>query len=92
MINSESALYNLVRVGTVSSVDLTSLTARVIYMDKQDVEGTPLTSGPLKILNQDSLWLPYEGQLVVCLYMPISDSDGFIIGAIRSGVNQQWQQ
>jgi hypothetical protein len=41
---------NIVRVGTVSSVDVENRTARVIFADKQDAEGKPLVSGALKVL------------------------------------------
>ena len=27
-------------------------------------------------------WLPYVGQLVLCIYLPIFNGDGFILGAI----------
>lgn len=27
-------------------------------------------------------WLPYIGQLVLCLYLPNGESDGFVIGGI----------
>lgn len=44
------ALSNLVRVGTVSSVDIANRTARVAFADKQDTEGKPLVSGSLKVI------------------------------------------
>ncbi len=46
----EAALNNLVRIGTINSVDVVNQTARVAYHDKQDSEGNPLMSGPLKVL------------------------------------------
>lgn len=45
-----AALKNLVRVGTVSSLDVGNRTARVSFADKQDTEGKPLISGPLKVI------------------------------------------
>jgi len=47
---AETALKNLVRVGTVSSVDEGNRTARVQFADKQDTDGKPLISGALKVL------------------------------------------
>lgn len=92
-----TALRNIVRVGTVSSVDVKSRTARVAFHDKQDTAGKPLISGPLKVVQSPPFisigeaeehtltirpWLPYVGQFVLCLYLPNGESDGFVIGGI----------
>jgi hypothetical protein len=45
-----TALKNIVRIGTVSSVDAENRTARVAFADKPDAQGKPLISGPLKVL------------------------------------------
>ncbi|GHU42175.1 hypothetical protein FACS1894111_05650 [Clostridia bacterium] len=50
-----TALKNLVRVGTVSSIDTQNRTARVTFADKQDVNGKPLISGPLKVIQNPPL-------------------------------------
>lgn len=50
-----ASLKNLVRVGAVSSVDVKKRTARVIYFDKQDVNGKPLISGTLKVIQNQPL-------------------------------------
>ena len=178
-LREAAALKNLVRVGTVSSVDPEKRLVRVEFADKQAVDGKPLISGTLKVLQNMPLisiekwvmelgsenkysytaehnshprdlglgesyvqkpyaelkdviqnekvimyektetisggspipntccgvspncplegviehklhrqtvtvypWLPYIGQLVVCLYLPNGESDGFVIGGI----------
>jgi hypothetical protein len=178
-MNIESVLKNLVRIGTASSVDTEKRLVRVTFNDKQDVDGKPLVSGPLKVLQNQPLvtiekwsedfahslnkwdyeteynshdrkigigesyvktpyetlkdvvknekvithgkeftisgpslpctcgasagpcpmhgetwaqlnrqtvtvypWLPYVGQLVVCLYLPNGDCEGFVLGGI----------
>jgi len=114
-LQQESALNNLVRIGTVSSINAANRTARVEFSDKQDVDGTPLISGALKVIQSPPFipsagatqetqprgggsgttafeththgltirpWLPSIGQLVVCLYLPNGESDGFILGGI----------
>lgn len=81
-----TALKNIVRVGTVSSVDANERTARVKFSDKNN-----LVSGPLKVLKNSPLmaseitidpWLPKVGELVLCVYLPNGESDGFVIGGI----------
>ena len=54
-MNALTVLKNIVRIGCVSSVDIDSRTVRVIFPDKQDKEGKPLISGPLKVLQNQPL-------------------------------------
>lgn len=76
-------LKNIVRVGTVSSVDIENMTARVTFNDKKDADGQPLVSGHLKVIqNTVPLWLPCIGQLALCIYLPNGESDGFVIGGL----------
>lgn len=52
-MNNESdltILKNIIRAGTVSSVDAGSRTARVAFADKQGVNGEPFISAPLKVI------------------------------------------
>ncbi|WP_113673759.1 hypothetical protein [Vallitalea guaymasensis] len=89
-----TVLKNIVRVGTVSSIDQSTRTARVKFTDKKN-----LISGPLKILKCSPVisiqtvsdhthettikpWIPSIGELVLCIYLPNGGSDGFIIGGI----------
>lgn len=142
---NENVIKNLVRLGTVSSVDVAKRTARVEFKDKSG-----MVSGTLKVLQNHPVitvtntvngsnwsfsadyasaprnlglgesydkeipdtitltksidylcpthgvdetkthqtyievhpWLPYIGQMVVCLYLPVEDGDGFVIGGI----------
>lgn len=60
MIDELTAAKNIVRVGTVSSVYPDSRTARVAFFDKQDTEGKPLISGPLKVI-QNPPFIPANG-------------------------------
>jgi phage baseplate assembly protein gpV len=73
-------LANLVRIGTVSSVESTKGRARVIFKDKA------MVSGWLYVLQQTSSgavsWMPRVNDRVLCLYLPIFNGDGFILGAI----------
>lgn len=53
-------LKNIVRVGTVSSVDGASRTARVAFADKQGAKGEPFISAPLKVM-QNPPFIPGNG-------------------------------
>lgn len=89
-----NALMNIVRIGTVSSINAAERTARVTYQDKAN-----LVSGPLKVLNREPTveiqtaelhthdvtvkpWMPRVGDSVICLYLPNGESDGFVLGGI----------
>ena len=66
----------LVRIGIVTDRNIASKTARVHYPD------IDMTSGWLYCLQHGSLWVPDINDIVVCLYMPVENGDGFIIGGI----------
>jgi hypothetical protein len=80
-----ATLNNIVRVGTVSSVDASALTARVAFADRQDAEGKPLISAPLKVIQSAGATapqLPTIAQFVLCVFLPNGEGDGFVIGGI----------
>lgn len=74
-------LHRMVRVGTVSSVNAGSRTARVIIPDMDD-----MVTGELKVLqhtnNSEAYWLPQVGSQVLCIYRPGKKADGYIVGGI----------
>lgn len=72
-------LKNIVRIGTVSSVNAAGGTARVAF---KSLGG--LVSGPLRLLQHppNDFWAPMVGQTVVCLYLPVYGGDGFILGVV----------
>lgn len=109
-------LKNIIRVGTVQSVDSTKMTARVKFNDKGGI-----ISGPLHILvrpryivptiekkegdrtaperlkyDKDNElqtehshaayiteWVPKVGSMVLCVFIPDGDGDGFILGGVK---------
>ncbi len=96
-----TALNNIIRIGTVSSVNNSDRTARVEFKDKG------LISGPLRVIKYSSIttiksasleyageekshkhdvtitpWLPSVGEMVVCIFIPKGDGDGFILGGV----------
>lgn len=54
-MDAKAILNKVVRVGSVSSVDVASRTVRVAFADMLDSEGNPLISGELKVLQNQPL-------------------------------------
>lgn len=106
----ENILTNLVRIGTVSSVDPSNKTARVIYKDMNIVSGwlpvlqhygagvsissngshtheledgdSTKGSGSHSHEANVTYWMPKVNDMVVVLYLPVFNGDGFILGGI----------
>lgn len=77
----EKVLFQLVRVGIVSSIDEKAVTARVTFDDQDD-----LTTFDLSILvkNTDKnadYWMPDVGEQVLCLFLPVGIQQGWILGS-----------
>ena len=89
---TDKVLENLVRVGTVTAINLDERTARVKFQD------TGITSGYLKVLsNQPYIpdyvgshkhnliikpWMPHVNDTVLVLYLPVFNADGFVLGGL----------
>lgn len=92
-----TALDNIVRVGTVSSVNAGDRTARVKFPSLGD-----MVSGNLRVLQQygcavdvpvadahthpdtkTTYWMPNVGDTVICLYLPVFNGDGVILGVLK---------
>ena len=67
----------IVRIGTVT--DIKGNQARVLYPD------SGMTSGWLSVLRHGSEdpWMPNINDVVLCLYIPVWNGDGFIVGVIQ---------
>jgi phage baseplate assembly protein gpV len=72
----DKILANLVRVGTVSAVDVGAGKARVLFPD------LAFPSGWLYVVHHQTLWMPKVSDRVLVLYIPIFNGDGFILGRI----------
>ena len=77
-----NALGSMVRVGTVSAADKAKHRARVMFDD------LGVTSGWLLVLKHRRpettlpLWMPEIGEVVLTLYIPVPNGDGFILGGL----------
>ena len=75
-------LKNMVRLGTVMSVDKDKMTARVKFEDKGGITSSPLHI--LKHYNEAYItpWVPSVNSMVLCIIMADGDGDGFIVGEV----------
>lgn len=108
---------NIIRVGTVQSVDSAKMTARVKFNDKGGIISGPLhiLARPQYIVPDDGTkegsktaptelkydrngelqteshshpayvteWVPKVGNMVLCVFIPDGDGDGFILGGVK---------
>lgn len=87
MKDESEVLANMVRVGTVSSVDAGRRTARVLFEDLDN-----MVSGDLSILRFPGVrdaeqravsnWMPSVGDKVICLYLPVFNGGGAVLGVV----------
>lgn len=88
MSDDNSQLLNqLIRVGKVSSIDAAKCTARVTFEDNDD-----LVSDDLPIITRNTLfnkdyWMPDINEQVLCLFLPIGVSQGFVLGSFYSAAD-----
>ena len=69
-------LRTLVRAGRVSSADASVQAVRVYFEDIN------LVSDWLPVLQRGGSWMPDINDMVLCLYLPMANADGFVLGAI----------
>lgn len=67
----------LIQIGTVTDTQGTK--ARVMFPE------SGMTSAWLSVLRHgsDDIWMPSVNDVVLCLYLPVWNSDGFIVGVIQ---------
>ena len=75
-------LEHVVRIGIVSSIESESQRlVRVAFPGYSDK-----VTNPLKVISNThselKQWMPATGQLVLCLFLPYGDGDGFVLGAL----------
>jgi len=92
----ETILAGMVRIGTVTDRDTTTGMVRVLFPDSGLTSGwlycvqakAPITIGTTEEHTHaasSGTWTPSINQTVLCLYLPIPDADGFVLGVIGGG-------
>lgn len=73
----ESLFQNIVRIGKVYDIDNEKHKARVHFPRLN------MTSGWLCIVRNAESWMPSVNDTVLCLYFPVFNGDGYILGVIE---------
>lgn len=92
----ETILAGMVRIGTVTDRDPSSGKVRVLFPDSGLTSDwlfcvqakAPITIGTTEEHTHTAssgTWTPSINQTVLCLYLPIPDADGFVLGVIGGG-------
>lgn len=66
----------MVRIGRVTDRNTTTRQVRVLFPD------SGMTSAWLPVLRHSEAWLPSINDTVLCLYLPVFNADGFVVGVI----------
>ncbi|MCL2201269.1 MAG: phage baseplate assembly protein V [Oscillospiraceae bacterium] len=80
----QDKLADAIRVGIISSIDPTKGTAQVTFEDRED-----MVSGELSVImpvtgSNQIYMMPAVNERVLCVFIPDSPSDGFILGSYYS--------
>lgn len=88
-------LNGIVRIGTVSSVDSNEKRVRCIFRDTEMTSGwlfvlqSPVTASVGRAGEDShthsvslSAWIPKLNDVVVVLYLPVQNGDGFVLGRV----------
>ncbi len=92
----ETILAGMVRIGKVTDRDTTTGMVRVLFPDSGLTSDwlycvqakAPITIGTTEEHSHTAssgTWTPSINQTVLCLYLPIPDADGFVLGVIGGG-------
>ena len=76
----ESQMANLMRVGTVSSIDDANETARVAFSERDNLVSYDLPVMVRNTLKNKDYWMPDVGETVLCCFLPIGMEAGFVMG------------
>jgi phage baseplate assembly protein gpV len=90
---TDRILQTLVRVGKVSALDTSGLCAKVYFADLNIVsDWLPVIQHRASVaveanenhshLASTKNWMPAVNENVLCLFLPMFNSDGYILGAI----------
>jgi phage baseplate assembly protein V len=87
VIELEARLNQLVRVGTVESVNVDDGTVRVSMADADGIISYSLPVLVPKSQDDKYYAMPDVGEQVLCLFLPLGLSQGFVLGAFFSGAD-----
>lgn len=81
-------LASIIRVGQVSSVNPAKHTARVIFLDQDEIVSYELQVAARNAFKNKDYNLPDVDEQVLCIFLPISLSQGFIICSLYNDTDK----
>ena len=84
IIELESRVNQMVRVGTVSSLDADAGTVRVLCPDDDGLVSYSLPVLVHKTQDDKHYFMPDVGEHVLCVFLPIGLVQGFVVGSFYS--------
>lgn len=67
----------IVRIGTVTAVNSSEKTVRVLFPEEE------IVSDWLTVVQRGEKWLPSVNDPVLCLYNDGTDGDGYVLGVTK---------
>lgn len=80
-------LNNLVRIGTISSINSKQAKARVMFEDRDNVVSKELNLLFQRTIGTQDYVIPKVGEQVVCLLLPNGLEEGYILGSFYTKKN-----
>jgi len=74
----------LIRTGTVSSVNKEKATVKVFFEDRDESVSGDLQVVSRNTMNKKDYWLPEVDEMVLCLFDPRGEETGYVIGVLYS--------
>lgn len=87
LVDLESIVLNLIRIGTVDVINPAAGTARVVFEDRDDMQSYDLRVLKKNTLKNKDSWMPDIGEQVACIFLPTGLESGFIIGSYNTDDN-----
>lgn len=86
----EKLIKNVFRVGIVSSVNPAEMTARVVFPDRDYIEGKDLQIGTDGAKDTCMYWVPHIGEQVLCAFCANDNNltEGYIIKSLYNAVDR----
>lgn len=86
--NIERIIGNMIRVGIVVATYPAETKVRVQFFDEDDIVSHKLSVVYSKTHKDKEYWMPDIGEMVLCLFLPYGEDDGFVIGSLYNTIDK----